>query len=82
MNLPNSETCPNFLANHPSNQSVSAAKRNITSAQVLNQGSEVSGGGYKKAMTTNINGILESVSRLGKFIQEKFIRYMLKSLLQ
>ena len=72
MNLPNSETCPNFLANHPSNQSVSAAKRKITSALVRNQGREVSGGGYKNAITTNINGILERVSKLGKFIQESF----------
>ena len=68
INFPNSETCPNFLANHPSNQSVSAAKRKIIRAQVRNHGKEDSCVGYKQAITTNISGIRDSVSRFGRFI--------------
>ena len=71
--LSNSDTWPNLRANQPSSQSVNAANKNRQRATELDHLKLCSVSGYKRAMIMSINGILESVSKLGKFIALKVL---------
>mgnify|MGYP006247091925 CR=1 FL=1 len=71
INFPNSETCPNFLANQPSNQSVNAANKKTSRARVRVHEKLFSASGYNNPITKSMSGIRERVSRLGRFILRK-----------